>query len=197
MPDSRERGRSWRKGRWTTSRALLAAVVVIVSCQRGSSQPNCSNTYLLSPSPDAYTGCCVQLSPPLPTAGSCSTIMEILSLHNGTIPAGDCLQLTFSPGLYHLPSLSQVLVRYSVVMTAPQGGVEVACGEGEGQGCGEGGGGAQDREDEAVIVAMMVFNGTQRENMFVNVEGIRFSNCTKQLQFDELTSLSINNCTFT
>ena len=198
MAGSRQAARSWGEGRWSPCRALMTAVVILASwslgCAQLSNGGNCSHSYQLSASPEQDRRCCIQLSPALPTAGRCSTLMDILILHNGTIPAGDCLKLIFAPGSYMLPSLSQALVRYSVVMTAPQGGVDVVCGK-EGGVCSEGGGGTLG-EGEEQIVAMMVFNGTQREDMSVEINNIRFSHCTKQIQFDELSSLSITNSTF-
>ncbi len=160
----------------------------------GTPSYNCSHSYQLSPSTEEER-CCVHVSPSLSTGGSCSPLMEILFLHGSMIAVGDCLELMFAPGDYFLPSLSQVLVEYSVVMTAPQGGVHLVCAE-EGV-CGEGGGGGLEGvQDEEEVVAMIVFNGMQREDMFVEINGIKFSDCTRQLQFDELSSLTISNCTF-
>ena len=201
---------SWGQKNLVRYLILVTAVMILTSWRPGSCQSssagsssNCSHSYQLSASAEQDRRCCFQVTPSLPsTAGSCSTLMDILYLHNDIIPAGDCLELVFAPGEYVLPSpLPQVLVQYSVVMTAPQGGVDVVCG-GEGGGCGgegEGEGGrlgVVEEGEDGEIVAMMVFNGTQREDMSVEIRGITFSDCTKQLQFDELGSLSVNNCSF-
>lgn len=142
-------------------------------------------------------GSCLQSSPSLPQqVGGCISFMNILELHNGNVGAGDCLELLLAPGSYLLPSLDRVRVQsYSLIMSAPEGGVTFSCVEESG--CEEDGiigGGASGEVGTAM--AMMVFDGAENSDMFVTIEGILFRSCSRRLQFDDVSYVGIRNCSF-
>ena len=123
------------------------------------------------------------------------SLWNILELHDDELGAGDCLELLFTPGSYLLPSMDRVRVHdYSLIMSAPEGRVTFSCAEESG--CeGDGSvGGASGRVGTAI--AMVAFDGTETDDMFVTIEGIVFRSCSRRLQFDEVSYVSIRNCSF-
>lgn len=156
---------------------------------------NCSHRYLLSVSDDtAPTPCwgsCLQSSPSIPQQAavdsSCLSLWNILDLYDGELSEGDCLELLFAPGNYQLPSLNEVRVQFSLVMSALEGGVEFSCME---NGC------ENDGEDDLTgAMAMMEFEGSG-SNVSVTIEGIVFRSCSRRLQFDEVSYVGIKHCSF-
>lgn len=135
---------------------------------------------------------CLSTTPALNgSEDSCVSLREILGLHK----TQDCLELIFAPGTYRLSSLlTRVRIQFSLVMSAPEGGVTFACEESM---C-DGGIGGSDG-GAGTTMAMMAFEHTDLEEeggTFVRIEGIDFRNCSGKLQFDEVGNVSITNCTF-
>lgn len=161
---------------------------------------NCSHSYRIRPSdegssrPFCSEETCVETSPLMPdTVSRCLSIRQLLSIYNSVIHAEDCLELMFAPGVYHLSSLPNMSVQYSLVMSAPEGGVSLTCARPT---C------ACETQDtlsppDSSAVPMMVFNSSQvQEDMFVKISGIEFRNCSRQLQFNNVDSLSVTDCQF-
>lgn len=130
-----------------------------------------------------------QSSPPV--FAEKSTLKDILELHGTIIGPGDCLELVLSPGDYTISPLSHIMVNYSIVISAPEGGVNFEC--------------VCDRDnttkssnasDGGNFTAMIAFNGSELDSMTVQIEGVNFYNCSRWLQFDELESIRIENCSF-
>lgn len=136
---------------------------------------------------------CLSTTPSLDgSEDSCISLRKILELHKPQ----DCLELIFAPGTYMLSStLTRVRIQFSLVMSAPEGGVTFACEESV---CESGiTPGATDGGSTTSTLAMMAFEHTGlEESTFVHIEGIDFRNCSGKLQFDEVDDVSITNCTF-
>lgn len=178
---------------------LLLLLVHLVTWQPAATQGvnsyNCSHQYSLrlstssSPSP-CQEESCVQNC----TVESCLSLRAILEMYNDIISQEDCMELMFAPGSYKLSSLSQVNVSYSIVMSAPDGGVTFTCSPNPVQesSCQDASKGA---DDGGII--MILFKGTgSGSKMFVKIDSIDFRYCSRQLRFDNLKSLNINRCTF-
>lgn len=185
---------------------FLAAALAssLLTWPLAASQPtpdpsNCSHRYFLSVREDAFPprscrGSCLQSSPSMtqqqdPVLPSCLTLWDVLELHGGNSSRGECLlELLFAPGKYLLPTLDTVRVQFSLLMSAPEGGVEFTCVESRCGGTDSPGGGD--------ITVMMEFGGAPGNNLSVTIDGIGFRSCSSQLQFDEVSFVSINNCSF-
>ncbi len=183
--------------------AAFAVVMVIsvltnfVKAEGTLSMYNCSHRYELrvgehGNGEDIYCqGTCMDVNPPLVNTESCLSLQAILRLHTSVVTAGDCLELTIYPGDYLLSSFFQARVNYSVVITAPEGGVSFSCASSSADvNCTSDSGGGD------AIISMVVFEGRASDHVFVRIDGVNFRNCSKQLQFDELEDLSIINCQF-
>lgn len=192
---------------FAASRCVVAVLFSLVLCPFASSQQasnppdpglanNCSHRYWLRLSDDtAPRSCqesCLQSSPSMPgqenPVESCVSLWNILEMHHN-ISTGDCLELLFAPGSYRLPSLDQVRIPFSLVMSALDGEVVFTCG------CEvEAAGGTLDSAG-GITPALMEFEG-QGSNMSVVIDGIVFRSCSRKLQFDEVNYVSIRNCSF-
>lgn len=191
---------------WRT--AVYVFLLCAATTRQSSSQAqsldrsyNCSYSHLLgvndsttapggvSDNPSCQESC-IQVSPALAITQeeNCTSLRDILEMYkDNIIPPDDCLELVFAPGNYMLSSLSQVTVEYSLVLVAPEGGVNLACAS------------SLSLRDECGSKGespMMTFNkpaGTN--NMFVMLSGITFRYCSRQ-EFDELDYLSVTHCEF-
>lgn len=171
---------------------------------------NCSHRYLLNLNPSSHErtnsscclGSCVDSTPLISgVVDRCVSIMEILSMYNSSIISEeDCLELVFTPGTYQLSSLaSRVRVQYSVIMSAPEGGVVFTCAASQEASCVCG----TNNEDadlfpDGRVVPLLMFEGAQQRNrtMFVKFNNIEFKHCSRQLEFIALYSLSVTGCKF-
>ncbi len=187
----------WMRSAWNG--VLAFAILLILLCNFSSGQYNCSYRFQVNSNDfghqgsrssfnDLYcTDSCLQSSPALDisTDPDCMKLHSILPAFNFVIGDKDCLELQFMPGEYWFSSLSQIQLSYSLVLTAPFGGVSIACSQAEGTECGSKG------------HIMMSFNGSpRRPNMFVEMQSLSFSNCSKRLQFNYMHNVTIINSTF-
>ena len=164
---------------------------------------NCSHMYVLSSSgkyldrgssSQYCKDSCLQATPALvvSTNPDCTLLQHVLQSYNPVIPDGDCLELQFMPGEYRLSSLSQIQVSYSMVLSAPWGGVSMTCSEASDTVCDSDGGVNEVAADNFMIAV----NGSQTKAVFVSINSLSFSNCSKRLQFNSLTNLTVTNSTF-
>ena len=122
----------------------------------------------------------------------CRSLPEILSRNNGEIVSGDCLLLELEQGDYAISSLSTVSVNYSLVMVAVDSGeVTVSC-SGQTQ---------PSRANSSCTldptVPLMFGRGEgDRSEVAVVLDGIRFQDCPRPLQFDDLDRVTITDCWF-
>ena len=125
-------------------------------------------------------------------------------MHNGVVEEGDCLELAFLPGTYQLSSLlTTVRVEYSVVLSAPEGGVVLTCARSEEPlcECAPGDGGVLppqgDTEKGRIVQPLVLFQPVSESHVFVRFEGIEFEYCSRQFDFISVHTLNISNCSFT
>ena len=175
----------------SSSSCSLIALVAVVLWSLGQSigqeilapsSYNCSRKYNLSLSDCGGNHCkdsCMQTEPAM-AVDSCMSLLDILKMFKDNETAGDCLELVLTPGEYKLPSLSQVVINYSVVLTAPEGGVTFSCTD-------------TDKSETVEEVNEMIHFS---EVNFVKMENINFKYCARKFCFNELKFLSINSCTF-
>ena len=122
----------------------------------------------------------------------CGSLSELLSQNNGEIVSGDCLLLELERGEYAISSLRTVSVDYSLVMVAVDSGeVTVSC-SGQTQ---------SSRVNSSCAagptVPLTFCRGeSERGEMAVVLDGIRFQDCPRPLQFDDLDRVTIVNCWF-
>ena len=128
-----------------------------------------------------------------------SSLSEILAQNNGEISSGDCLLLELEQGEYLISSLSTVSVNFSLVLVAVDSGeVTVSCsGHGSTQpassmqpnpSCATGG--------PTVPLMFGRKEGERGELAVVLLRGIKFQDCPRPLQFDDLDRVTITNCWF-
>lgn len=115
----------------------------------------------------------------------CSTLSEILNLFNVLVGSDDCLQLEMEKGEYVISSTATVSVNYSLVMLAHSGGVVVTCKTSrlvKNPSCGP----------------PLMFGKSGREGGKVSVvlDGLRFEDCARPFQFDNLDHVAVSNCWF-
>lgn len=98
-------------------------------------------------------------------------------------------------------------VQYSLIMTAPNGRVNFVCESDTETVCDGSTGGDADAdgsvsnldpggEMETERPIMVEFDGTDNSNMFMEMQGLSFMNCSRQLRFDNLQRLTVRNCAF-
>ncbi len=119
----------------------------------------------------------------------CILLHQVLTSYNAAIVDGDCLELQFMPGNYWFSSLNQIQLSYSLVLTAPWGGASIACSQASENAChtsGEGSGGK----------FMMAVNGSLDRDVFVSIDSLDFSNCSKRIQLNLLSNVTVINSSF-
>ena len=129
-----------------------------------------------------------------------SSLSEILSVNNGEIGSGDCLLLELEQGEYAIFSLSTVSINYSLVMVAVDSGqVTMSC---SGHGSIQPTSSMQPNSSCATITSgptvplMFGRNEGERGELAVLLRGIRFQDCPRPLQFDDLDRVTITDCWF-
>ena len=209
------RTKNMARGKHGPSNVIFTALCILGFCKALQPTYNCSLSYSLKFSGEVVQAVggsnqfcwdsCLLSSPATPVEGdlgvNCLLLLDIFQSHSGLIAANDCLELILSPGDYRLSSLSLVQVQYSVVLRAPAGGVTFSCGVNSermcrGDGNNDGGGTTSPPGDTGREVAMVAFDGSQLNDMFVALDSISFQYCSKKLQFDALEELRIINSSF-
>ena len=174
---------TYRLQKSTMAHTLLQEFLLLLSliASTAAASQNCSNTFALSPgsSCDCVTSSADELN-------GCQSLSELLVAYNGIISEGDCLELNLEPGVYTLTSYT-TSVNYSTIITAPSGEVNITC---QSQ-CS----GAVNETVASGSPLAFHKNGTSRSS-FVTLEGITFQDCPLPLQFDDLDSATITDCTF-
>ena len=171
---------------------------------------NCSHTCTLrignnsppQPSSSTTTGTCTEeITTTGNTASSCvlssqdgyqqcRSLSEILSQFNGLVGSGDCLYLELEQGDYAISSLSTISVNYSLAVVAIDSArVTVSCSGQTGQ---------PNRVNSSCAADLTVplMFGKERGDVSVLLDGVRFQDCPRPLQFDDLDHVTITNCWF-
>jgi len=170
---------------------------------------SCSNSYvvrLANESSSSSSGrafwkdSCLQSSPALKVSNNsnCPLLHNILLQFNTVIADGDCLELQFMPGEYWFPSLDQIQIFYSLALSAPKGGVSIACSPAFHDTCSTSREDKSSPDDGVNITGkfMMAVNGSLDNDVFVSVDSLDFSNCSKRIQFNLLSNVTVKNCSF-
>ena len=168
---------------------------------------NCSHSYVIRIANERSQGggrtffkdSCLQSSPTLNVSNNpnCSLLHNFLQGFNDVITDGDCLELNFMPGEYWFPSLDQIQIFYSLVLSAPKGGVSIACSHASEKICP-----ISKKEKSSPDAAnvtnkfMMAVNGSLDRDVFVSIDSLDFSNCSKRIQLNLLSNVSIINSNF-
>ena len=116
----------------------------------------------------------------------CSSLSGILARFSGVVGTDDCLRLDLEPGDYVIPSTSSVTVDYSLVLSAPSGGVTVSCAP------------SQLKKSSCIESNPLMFvkRDGERGRVSVVMEGLKVVDCPRPFQFDDLDSIVISNCWF-
>lgn len=120
----------------------------------------------------------------------CSTLSEILNLFNVLVGSDECLRLEMEPGEYVISSTATVSVNYSMVMLAPNGGVVMTCKT------------SQMKPNPSCTGVdlgpplMFGKSGSEGDRVSVVLDGLRFEDCARPFQFDNLDHVAVTNCWF-
>ncbi len=109
----------------------------------------------------------------------CMTLSEAFGSADLTSP-GDCLELSLSPGDYHF-SEREAILDYSVVITAPLGGVTFTC---------------ECTDPQNIHPFSFRKAADDTSESFVAMDALSFRGCHWPLQFDNIDHVSISECTF-
>ena len=122
----------------------------------------------------------------------CSTLSGILQLFNGVIGSEDCLLLELERGEYVISPITTVSVNYSLVMVAASGGgggeVVVACKSSQAK--------SSSCAGEIPPWTFSKVGGGERSQVSVVLDGLKFEDCARPIQFDNLDRVAISNCWF-
>ena len=153
---------------------IITSLLLLIHGTLGSH--SCLLNYTLRPD-----GLCVRSSHD--QYSTCTSFSMYLESFNTQSPPSDCLQLLLEPGVYTLSNTRAATVNYSVVLTStpPQSAV-ISCLDV-----------LANLTGEDYFVPLMFGGGTK---VSVLLEGIVFDGCNRPLQFDDLESVTISNCSF-
>ena len=123
----------------------------------------------------------------------CKSLSEILTQKQSEIGSEDCLLLELEQGEYAISSLSTVSVSYSLVMVAvTSGDVTVSCSGQITQSSR-----VNSSSSCSATVPLMFGRGEgERIEVTVVLDGIRFRDCPRPVQFDDLDRVTITDCWF-
>ena len=127
--------------------------------------------------------------------GSCQTFSAFLGSFNGNLGPTDCLRVFLEPGEYHITTETGVVMTYSIIISdTSSGGVKLTCLDSLSHSQ------PSSLTDDPNIGYSVPLTFNKHVNgsgeAFVFLEGISFEDCIRPLQFDELDSVSIVNCSF-
>jgi hypothetical protein len=126
-----------------------------------------------------------------------SSLSEILTQNNGEIGSGECLLLELEQGEYAISSLRTVSVNYSLVMVAVDGGeVTVSCSGQTQPTLGSVQPNSSCAAAGPTVPLMFGRDEGERGELDVVLRGIRFQDCPRPLQFDDLDRVTIVDCWF-
>lgn len=120
----------------------------------------------------------------------CSSLSGILTQFVGVIESGDCLKLELEPGEFVIPPTSTTVssVNYSLVVVAPSGGVTVSCKSSL----------FMNTNSSCTSSSALIFvkGGGERDKVWVAMDGVKFEDCQRPFQFDDMDHVTFINCSF-
>ena len=120
----------------------------------------------------------------------CRTLSEVFSGFNLLVGSDECLRLEMEQGEYVISSTATVSVNYSLVMIAPNGGVVIECKT------------SQVKPNPTCVgvdlgpLLMFGKSGREGDKVSVVLDGLRFEDCARPFQFDNLDHVAVTNCWF-